>query len=180
MKALIFNGSPRAGGDTAALIGALTGALEGEHSIVDCYRAYISPCVDCRACKKSFRCAIDDEMQAVYRQIEGADCVVIASPIYYSELTGPLLGVLSRLQPGYYARARGEAGFRDRPRRGGILLAGGGDGSPNPAVARARILLRAMGCERIDPADRIKPEDVGDLSELDPELAESIEEELAA
>ena len=149
MQTLIFNGSPRPNGDTAALIRAFTGALRGEARVIDCYTAAISPCVDCRACKAVFSCAIRDDMQAVYPLIHAADNIVIASPVYYSELTGRVLDVLSRLQCGYYARLRGEAGFCDRPRRGSILLAGGGDGSPNPAVARARILLRAMGCGEI-------------------------------
>lgn len=149
MNTLIFNGSPRQQGDTVALIGALTASLSGRADIVGCYRARISPCVDCRACRARFSCAIDDGMSEVYRLILASDNIVIASPIYYSELTGRMLDVLSRLQPGYYARGRGEAGFSNRARRGGILLAGGGDGSPADAITRARILLRAMGCNEI-------------------------------
>lgn len=151
MNTLIFNGSPRKDGDTTALIAMLTEALPGRVDAVDCYRADIAPCADCRACQTRFACAIQDQMQSVYERILEADAIVIASPIFYSELTGKTLDVLSRLQPGYYARLRGEAGFANRPRRGGILLAGGGDGSPNPAVARSKILLRAMGCQEIAP-----------------------------
>lgn len=149
MNTLIFNGSPRPDGDTVALIEALTAALPDPADMVDCYRAGISPCVDCRACREAFRCVIDDAMQQVYRRIRAADAIVIASPIYYSQLTGPLLGALSRLQPGFYDRMRGGKGFHDRPRRGGILLVGGGDGSPAPALATARTLLHAMGCREI-------------------------------
>lgn len=151
MYTLIFNGSPRKNGDTAALITMLTEAIPGQVDTIDCYRASISPCVDCRACQTHFACAIQDEMQSVYEQILEADAIVIASPIFYSELTGKTLDVLSRLQPGYYARLRGDTGFLNRPRRGGILLAGGGDVSPNPAIIRSRILLGAMGCTEIAP-----------------------------
>ena len=149
MRTLIFNGSPRPRGDTSALIGALRGELAGRVDVIDCYRAGISPCLDCRGCKDRFACAVDDAMQAVYPLIRGADNILIASPLYYSQLTGPLLSVLSRLQPGYYARRRGDAGFADRPRRGGVLLCGGGDGSAAPALETARTLLRAMGCRQI-------------------------------
>ena len=146
---LVFNGSPRPRGDTRALIDALCDHLSGDTRVIDCYHAHISPCIDCRACKTRFACALDDDMQEVYALIHGADNIVIASPVYYSQLTGPLLSVLSRLQPGFYARRRAEQGFADKVRRGGILLAGGGSGAPDPAIATARLLLRAMGCREI-------------------------------
>lgn len=151
MQTLIFNGSPRPDGDTAALIGAFASALRGRIDVVDCYAADIRPCVDCRACAGSFACAVRDDMQSVYARLIEADNVVVASPVYFSELTGRLLDVMSRLQPGFYARRRGEAGFAGKARRGGILLAGGGSGSPEPAIATARRLLRAVNCVQIDP-----------------------------
>ncbi|MDO4865585.1 MAG: NAD(P)H-dependent oxidoreductase [Clostridia bacterium] len=149
MNTLIFNGSPRPNGDTSALIAALTEALEGRVDIINCYRANIRPCVDCRACKDAFACAILDEMQAVYARILEADAIVIASPVYFSSLTGRTLDVLSRLQPGFYARSRGEAGFSNKARRGGTLLVGGGNGSAELAVKQSRLLLRAMNCAPI-------------------------------
>ena len=96
MNTLIFNGSPRPDGDTVALIGALTAALPGPADMVDCYRADISPCVDCRACREAFRCVIDDAMQQVYRRIRAADAIVIASPIYYFTLSAQLQAVIHR------------------------------------------------------------------------------------
>lgn len=152
MLTLIFNGSPRRDGDTAALIDALVSTLVGDVRRVDCYTANIRACSDCRACVGRFACAIQDDMQAVYADLLAADNIVIASPVYFSELTGSLLAVLSRLQPGFYAQQRGETGFCNRPRRGGILLAGGGSGTPDPAIATARRLLRAMNCVDIAPA----------------------------
>lgn len=161
MNTLIFNGSPRPQGDTAALIGALTERLAGDIYIVDCYRADIRPCVDCRACADTFACRVHDGMQAVYGHILAADNIVIASPIYYSNLTGPLLSVLSRLQIGHYARLRGEAGFRNRSRRGGILLSGGGLGGPEEAISMARRLLRLMGCAEIaDPVMSLRTDEL--------------------
>ena len=97
-KTLIFNGSPRKQGDTAALIRALTEGLAGEYRVVDCYRADIAPCIDCRSCRREKRCVLRDEMQEIYPYIETCDSVVVASPIYYAELTGKLLDVASRFQ----------------------------------------------------------------------------------
>ena len=93
MKTLIFMGSPRLHGDTAGLLELLTRKLGGEWKIVDAYRARISPCIDCRYCRQHPGCSIQDEMQEVYKYIEDCDNIVIASPIYFSELTGKLLDV---------------------------------------------------------------------------------------
>ena len=150
-KTLIFNGSPRRNGDTAALISALTGQLTGEVRVVDCYRADISPCIDCRSCRKEKKCILNDGMQEIYGYIEECDSVVIASPIYYAELTGKLLDAASRFQPYYSARFfRGEdPGLK--PKKGGVILAGGGDGDPKRPYATAKILLRQLNAREIFP-----------------------------
>ena len=43
-------------------------------------------------------------MEAVYTYLKDCDRILLASPIYFSELTGSLLNVISRLQPYFYAR----------------------------------------------------------------------------
>ena len=150
-KTLIFYGSPRKQGDTAALLGVLTAGLEGEYRIVDCYRADISPCIDCRHCRGEKRCVLADGMQEIYPYLEECDNAVIASPIYYAELTGKLLDVASRFQLYYSARFfRGEeTGIK--PKKGGVILVGGGDGDPKRPYATARILLRQMNTTEIFP-----------------------------
>lgn len=151
MQMLILNGSPRPNGDTAALIGALRANLTGDVVQIDCYCAHISPCVDCRRCARLPGCAIEDDMQALYPIIESCDGLVIATPVYFSLPTPPLLAVASRLQTYFCARAfRGESPTL-RPKRGGILLAGGGSGSAAPAEQTARRLLRAMNACEIGP-----------------------------
>ena len=151
METLIFQGSPRKDGDTAALVTRLQGALSGESHIIRAYDGNISPCVDCRACWTNAGCAIDDGWQEVDALLRCCDSVVLASPIYFSELTGPLLSVLSRLQQYYCAKAfRGEA-FPFAGKRGGLLLVGGGDGSAARAEQTAITLLHQMGCRELFP-----------------------------
>ena len=150
-KTLIFNGSPRKRGDTAALVRALTENLAGEYRVVDCYRADISPCVDCRACRREKRCILEDGMQEIYRYIKTCDSVVIASPIYYAELTGKLLDAASRFQVYYSARAFRNEDPGIKPKRGGVILAGGGDGDPKRPFATAKILLRQLNVREIFP-----------------------------
>lgn len=144
MKTLILNGSPHQNGDTAALTKELARLLPGEVREVFSYTAPIRPCVDCRRCWREEGCAFHDGMDGVLDFLRQADNVVIASPLYFSQLTGSLLALGSRLQCLYAARRfLGKPGLSGK--RGGIVLVGGGDGSPNPALATARTLLKFMG-----------------------------------
>ena len=147
MKTLILNGSPRKNGETSGLITALERSLTGSVEIVRVYGADIAPCVDCRRCRTRPGCAIDDEMTALYETIRTCDNLVLASPLYFRELTGRLLDVASRLQTFYCARMfRGEDALI-RPKRGALLLVGGSDrNTPDPAVKTGLLLLREMGC----------------------------------
>ena len=149
MKTLIFYGSPRPNGGTAGLLRVLQDKLAGERMVINAYRCGISPCVDCRYCWEHSGCAIQDEMQEVYGYIRDCDNILVASPIYFSELTGKLLDVGSRLQTYYCARAFRKETPLLKPKRGAVLLVGGGDGAPDRAAATARILLRSMNCRDI-------------------------------
>lgn len=149
MKTLIINGSPRPSGDTVSLIRRLEESLAGECKVLDAYRCGISPCVDCRYCKEHSGCAIQDDMQEVYPYIQECDNIVIASPIYFSEVTGKVLDVCSRLQTYFCARFfRGETPI-SKEKKGAVILVGGGDGAPDKAYGTARTLLRLMNCRDI-------------------------------
>lgn len=147
MQTLIFNGSPREDGDTVFLINELKSRLTGAVTVVNTHRSSIAPCCDCRYCWKHPSCRIDDEMQAVYEQIKACDNIVIASPVYFSELTGMLLAVMSRLQAFYAAKRFLGVTPVTKKKRGALLLCGGGDGAPERAVATAKTLLRLMNAE---------------------------------
>ena len=144
MKTLIFNGSPKQNGDTAALIDELARRLEGEVRVVSC-RDHISPCIDCRFCWKHAGCAIQDDMQSVYGYLTDCDNVVLASPVWFSSLSGPALNLASRLQTYFSARRfRGEI-IERKPRKGLILLAGGNAGTEVHPIETARMILRLSG-----------------------------------
>ena len=144
MRTLILNGSMRRGGDTDALIAAFARGMGGECETVRACEAGVGPCLDCRWCWTHKGCRVPDGMQEIYARIARADCVVIASPLYFSQLTGPLLTLGSRLQCAYAAPCfRGEACL-PKERLGAVLLAGGGDGEPAPAERTAQTLLRFM------------------------------------
>lgn len=152
MKTLILNGSPRKEGNTAFIIKEIAGELEGEYKIVEAYSCNISPCVDCRFCKTGSDCAIDDEMQEIYKYIEECDNILIASPIYFSELTGKLLDIGSRLQKYFCARYFRHENPLPKPKRGAAVLVGGSSKDMNKAWDTSKILLHQMNCTQIHKA----------------------------
>lgn len=146
MKTLILNGSPRVAGDTVGLIELIIQNVIGDYKIVDAYRCEISPCVDCRYCWENYGCAINDEMQEVYNYIQECDNILIASPIYFSELTGKLLDIASRLQTYFCARFFRKEEPILKTKKGAVILVGGGDGHVDKAYETACTLLHHMNC----------------------------------
>ncbi len=174
MKTLIFNGSPRKNGDTAKIVKMLCAKLKGDCKIVEAYRCDVSPCVDCRACREKSGCAINDEMQEIYKYIDECDNIVIASPIYFSELTGRLLDVGSRLQTYYNAQFFRNENPIKKKKKGAAIIIGGGDGNVEKPFSTARILLRQMNVTEIFPVVHSHDTDRKPASE-DEEILRGIE-----
>lgn len=151
MYTVIINGSPHTNGDTAALIDALKERLGGEFSQFDAYDETIRPCEDCRACWVNDSCVIKDEFDSLLQAVNKADNIVLASPIYFSELTGQLLGIISRWQFVWVSKhMRNTEVLEKKKRRGIILLTGGGQGKCDKALDTATLILRQMGADTID------------------------------
>ena len=151
MKTLIINGSHRINGDTESLINIIKKEIY-ECKVLDAYRCDISPCMDCRFCRESSGCSINDEMQEIYDYIQECDNILIASPIYFSELTGKLLDVASRLQTYFCARYYRKEEPILKAKKGAVVLVGGGDGNMNKAYETACTILHHMNCHNIHKA----------------------------
>lgn len=149
MKTLIFNGSPRINGDTESLINIIKERLVGEYRVLNAYRSDISPCMDCRYCWENSGCAIKDEMQEIYDYIQVCDNILIASPIYFSELTGKILDVGSRFQTYFCAKFFRKENPIEKSKKGAVVLVGGGDGRVDKAYETACTLLHHMNCHNV-------------------------------
>ena len=123
MQTLVINGSPRKNGDTEALVNAFISHLNGEIKTISCC-SDISPCIDCRYCWENTGCALNDGMQEVYRFLETCDNIVLASPIWFSSLSGPLLNILSRVQAIWAASYFQKKNLLPKEKKGVIILAG--------------------------------------------------------
>lgn len=109
MKILVLNGSPRPNGSTKAIAEAFKqGAQSAGHTvdIVDVARKNIKGCLACEYChtKGHGECIQKDEMQEVYDLLKEAEMLVIASPIYYHNLTGQLKCTLDRFYAAAYPK----------------------------------------------------------------------------
>lgn len=102
MNILILNGSPRAQGNTAAMVHAYAeGAMEAGHTVhtVDVCRKKIGGCLACEYChtKGGGKCIQNDDMQEIYPLLDEADMIVLASPIYYHSISGQLQCAVNRI-----------------------------------------------------------------------------------
>jgi len=148
MKTLIINGSPRQNGDTVSLLNELKTHLDGEIVEISAYRDKISPCIDCRCCWEKLGCIINDDMATIYA--DDFDNIIIASPVYMSNLTGPVLSLASRFQVYFAASRILKTPIKKRPKRGVLILVGGGDGGAEPAIESAKLIFKMMNAKLSD------------------------------
>ncbi len=151
MKTLIFMGSPRKHGDTMSLVNLLCDDIQGEVKIVYAYDCHFSGCVDCRYCWENEGCALDDGMQEIYDYIQECDNILVASPVYFSNLSGKLLDVASRLQTYFCGRFFRKTEPVPKKKKGAVILVGGGDGHLENAYDIASTLLHHMNSYDIHP-----------------------------
>jgi multimeric flavodoxin WrbA len=127
MKALVILGSPRKGGNTEILADQVMAGLKEAGADVDLLRLAdyrISPCIACGGCEKTGRCVVQDDMQELYPRIDGADRLVLVSPIYFYGVTAQLKAFIDRCQAlwsrKYLLRQRRQGGV---PRIGYLVSA---------------------------------------------------------
>ena len=116
MRVCVLMGSPRKGGNTAALLEPFCEELAvggAEVETVWLYGREIRPCVACRACQRDwtvFGCAQRDDVQPIFDLVLESDLIVLATPIYSWYCTPPMKALLDRLVYGmnkYYGEERG-------------------------------------------------------------------------
>ena len=143
MQTLVFNGSTKKNGDTEALINAFVSRIKGEVRIISAY-SDIAPCTDCRYCWENIGCSKNDEMQDIYSYLESCDVVVLASPIWFSSLSGPLLNMASRIQSVFAARYFQKKHLLKKEKKGVIILVGAQPETKDVPTATALGIMRYM------------------------------------
>lgn len=162
MKTLIINGSPRKDGNTMTLVNEMIKYLKGEVRIVNTYYENITSCIDCRHCWSNKECCINDGMQEVYRLLNEVDNIIIASPLYFSELTGELLSFASRLQLLFVSRCiRKDSDFKQKKKNGVLVISAGGDTLDYQRSANtANIIFHHMNTTQVGSVCTVNTNDI--------------------
>ncbi len=104
-KVIILNGSPRKNWNTYKMCESFANGVKdsgAEAEIINLYDVDFKGCRSCFACKlkdgKNFgRCAYPDGLTPILDKISQADGVVLASPIYFGDITGVTRSLIERL-----------------------------------------------------------------------------------
>ena len=130
MRVLGIAGSPRRGGNTDLLLAeVLSGAQSkgAEVKTVVLNKLKITPCQHCDACFEAGVCKLKDDMQSVYRELEKADRIVLASPVQFMGPSAQLKAMIDRCQALWarkYLLKKPPLGD-SRPRKGLLISVGG-------------------------------------------------------
>ena len=110
MNILILQGSPRANGNTAWMAEEYkNAALAAGHDVtlVNVSKKKIAGCLACEYChgKGNGACIQQDDMREIYGKLRETDMLVLASPIYYHNISGQLKCVIDRFYAALYPSA---------------------------------------------------------------------------
>jgi multimeric flavodoxin WrbA len=109
MKIVTLLGSPRTQGNSNAIAHRFQNTaanLGADIRTFELNRLTYRGCQGCYACKKALdHCILDDDLTAVLQAVTEADVVVLASPVYYGDVTAQLKAFIDRtysyLKPDY-------------------------------------------------------------------------------
>ena len=108
------------------LVDDIVGVPHGTHTLIwNCFETPVLPCDDCGYCRHRAGCSKRD-LDGFYAELEEADRLLFATPVYHRSFPAPMKAVLDRLQR--YWSARFVLGLRPpiaKPKRGILLTVSG-------------------------------------------------------
>jgi multimeric flavodoxin WrbA len=100
MKIVCLLGSPRCGGNSTSIANRLlesAAVLGAETRAFELNRLNYRGCQGCYACKKTLdHCILQDDSTDVLAAVHEADALVLASPVYYGDISGQLKCFIDR------------------------------------------------------------------------------------
>ncbi len=127
---VILNGSPRKRGNTSALVKAFTeGAESAGNKVTEFFldRMNIAGCKGCFGGNntKECPCVQKDDMAQIYPVLKESDVVIMATPLYYWNMSGQLRTAIDRL----FALEEGDENLlRGNGRSSALLMSAEGNG----------------------------------------------------
>ena len=127
-KCLIVNGSPKTNGNTYYLINEFIKNYKYDIDVINAFdienKKGISSCIDCGGCLKQKFCVLDDDFKKITQ--DDYDLILIASPIYQSNLPGPMLNIVNRFNFLYNNKHGLEISHKFKNKQAALILVGGG------------------------------------------------------
>ena len=99
-KVVIFNGSPRMDGNINTILDTIAKGVRdtgAEAKYYTLFKMKFMACQSCFACRVKGDCIINDELHEALQHVKEADAVVIGSPIYMMQVTGPVKNLYDRV-----------------------------------------------------------------------------------
>ena len=124
MNVLGINGSPRIGGNTDILLDrVLEGAARqgGNTEKVILNDLKFCPCQECEDITGDSVCVIDDDWHEVYKRIENADAIILASPIFFGSISAQSKMMIDRFQCVWRAKYILKKDIFNRRKKGGFI-----------------------------------------------------------
>lgn len=132
MKVLGIGSSPREGGNTDLLLDqVLEGARDAGASVekVILNDLVFRPCQGCGGCAMTGVCVLRDGMSQVYRKVGDSDILVVASPVYFGNITAQLKSMIDRFHCAWVAKnVLKKKTALSRKRRKGIFICASAEG----------------------------------------------------
>ena len=162
-KMLLINGSPRKKGSCAALLSIICEMGEGsgyECELTDLSDLKIGHCRGCMSCKKTGKCAFDDDMTPLYGKIQDADVLVLSTPVYFAAETGLMKNFIDRWYALMDYGPKGKHSFRFGKEKKGIvaITCGAPDGNMVYHGLAARLTMTLKSCGVSDISSVIIPQ----------------------
>ena len=179
-RIVVLNGSPRKNGNTSALVKAFK---EGAESVGHTVTEFFLGGMDIHGCKGCFGghssrecpCVQQDDMAKIYPAVKDSDVVVLATPLYYWNMSGQLRTAVDRL----FALEEGDGNLlRGHGRAAALLMAAEGCGFEDVATYYDHLVehLRWKNLGKVLCGGVMEAGDIGGRKELNDahELGRSI------
>jgi len=146
MKIVAIVGSPRPGGNTNYLVDQALAEAEKlgvETEKIDLCRYTVNPCQGHDNCASQAECLQQDDAPWILEKFRLADGVIVATPVYYYNMTAQMKAFVDR----NYFLYRHDTGIEAKA--GGLIIVAGSDGTAQTDRALRRFLAFYIGNKRI-------------------------------
>jgi len=149
-------GSPRRNSNTEILLdAALSGAAQcgATTQKVQVCELNVRPCLERYHCAVDGNCSIQDDMSRLYDALVLADCIILASPVFFYGLSSQAKALVDRCQALWVRRYVLKSWNPDTEARKGALIAVGATKGPrlfDGVLLTAKYFFDAVGVRHFD------------------------------